>query len=438
MLLMSLDAQNPKRIQIKVTSISTESKSIFKLMHSYHFLKANNGNILQIQRNISWLSWCPLDIHHQVVTRKVPPLWSPPLLTLPSLLQAKGQNSIGICPTWGERETKPVPEHWTPWPQAWGRARPLPYPNTTLLCQQHRGALTLPLSRDPGQLPMGQLGFKILQNIQELIELSNNKCLFFSEASFNTHEENPLNKKLVFTCHLWKPSSFFSLKSSFYFWFASFCLRHSPHSFCVFPASHSPQASCFLPTGSPLWLSTHVPLSPFHHRLSQSRSMSNNSRTCQAVNRAHVGLGWGQTPSSRRSSSHTQVSLLLPHFPRPWYSETSTQERTRRAAQTLLFRVNVHVTQMTPVVQDGVSGKRKECHVAPACSVRILCIRQTGLRSRKSDSPTPQETHILIHQRNSFVHFPPPLPLSKAVGGPTRIGMSAPAMTAGHRPYRLS
>lgn len=118
MLLMSLDAQNPKRIQIKVTSISTESKSIFKLMHSYHFLKANNGNILQIQRNISWLSWCPLDIHHQVVTRKVPPLWSPPLLTLPSLLQAKGQNSIGICPTWGERETKPVPEHWTPWPQA--------------------------------------------------------------------------------------------------------------------------------------------------------------------------------------------------------------------------------------------------------------------------------------------------------------------------------
>lgn len=165
--------------------------------------------------------------------------------------------------------------------------------------------------------------------------------------------------------------------------------------------------------------------------------MSNSSSTCQADNRAPVGLGWDQTPSSGSSSSHTQVSLLLPHSPRPCYSETSARKRTRRDAQTLLFRVNVHVTQMTRVVQNGVSGKRKERHVDPACSVRILCIRRTRLRSRKTDSPTPRETHILIHQRrNSFVHSPPPLPLSKAVGAPTRIGASAPAVTAGHRPYR--
>lgn len=167
-------------------------------MHSYHFLKANNGNILQIQRrNASWLSWCPLDIHHQVVTtRKVPPLGPPPVLRLPSLPQAKGQKSICICPTWAERETKPVPAHWMPRPQAWGRALLCPTPTQHLLCQQHRGALTLPLSRDPGQLPMGLWGFKIVQNMQELIELSYNKCLFFSEASFSTHEDNPLSKQL--------------------------------------------------------------------------------------------------------------------------------------------------------------------------------------------------------------------------------------------------
>lgn len=62
-----------------------------------------------------------------------------------------------------------------------------PTPKQSILCEQHRGALTLPFSRDHGELPVGLLGFKAFQNMQELIELSHNKCLFSSEASFNTH-----------------------------------------------------------------------------------------------------------------------------------------------------------------------------------------------------------------------------------------------------------
>ena len=200
---MSLDAQNPKGIQINVTSISTESKSIFKLMHSYHFLKANNGNILQIQRrNISWLSWCPLDIHHQVVTGRYCPFGHLPFSGFLASCRQRAKTAFASVLPGVKGKQSPSQNTGCLGPRPEGGLVLCPTPTQPLLCQQHRGALTLPLSRDPGQLPMGQLGFKILQNIQELIELSNNKCLFFSEASFNTHEENPVSKQLVFTCHL--------------------------------------------------------------------------------------------------------------------------------------------------------------------------------------------------------------------------------------------
>lgn len=219
MVLMSLDVQNPKGIQIKVTSISTESKSIFKLMHSYHFLKANNGNILQIQRKKHLLAilappWYPSPAGDKEATAPWPHLSFSVFLAscgrrcktvfasvLPGVKGKQSQFQCTGC-------LGPRPE---------GGLVLCPTPTQPLLCQQHRGALTLPLSRDPGQLPMGLLGFKILQNMQELIELSNNKCLFFSEASFNTHEENPLSKQLVFTCHLWKPAHSFPSSHPFIF-----------------------------------------------------------------------------------------------------------------------------------------------------------------------------------------------------------------------------
>ena len=162
---MSLDVQNPKGIQIKVTSTSTESKSIFKLMHSYHFLKANNGNILQSKEEMppGYLG-APLISITSWWQGRYRPFASPLVLRLPSLLRTQKQNSVCLCPTWGERETKPVPVHWMPWPQAQGRACPLPYPNTTPpLSAAQRRPHTASL-QGPWATSHGTIGF---QNLTE-------------------------------------------------------------------------------------------------------------------------------------------------------------------------------------------------------------------------------------------------------------------------------
>ena len=255
---MSLDVQNPKGIQIKVTSTSTESKSIFKLMSFLSLPKSKQWEYSSNPKKKCLLAilappWYPSPAGDKEGTTPLPHL------SFSGFLASCGRRSktafASVLPgVKGKQSQFQCTGCLGPRPK--GGLVLYPTPTQPLLCQQHRGALTLPLSRDPGQLPMGLLGFKILQNMQELIELSNNKCLFFSEASFNTYEENPLSKQLVFTCHLWKPAHSFPSSHPFIFdlpvlsrTFSSFLLCIP--SFPLLPAYRQPS----------LALHPHPPLS---------------------------------------------------------------------------------------------------------------------------------------------------------------------------------
>lgn len=93
----------------------------------YHFLKTNNGTILQGQgRKASPVSWSPLDARYQVATTwkgHIPFSGFPAspagraTATFPSQTGSQGQagcqaptnqNRLCICPTWDETKTKPT------------------------------------------------------------------------------------------------------------------------------------------------------------------------------------------------------------------------------------------------------------------------------------------------------------------------------------------
>lgn len=216
---MSLDVQNPKGIQIKVTSTSTESKSYFQIDAFLSLPKSKQWEYSSNPKKKCLLAILAPPWYRSPAGDKegTAPL---PHLSFSGFLASCGRRcktafASALPGVKGKQNQFQCTGCLGPRPE--GGLVLCPTPTQPLLCQQHRGALTLPLSRDPGQLPMGLLGFKILQNMQELIELSNNKCLFFSEASFNTYEENPLSKQLVFTCHLWKPAHSFPSSHPFIF-----------------------------------------------------------------------------------------------------------------------------------------------------------------------------------------------------------------------------
>lgn len=184
-----------KQIKVgSITSFITESKSISKLMAFLSHPKGKQWECSSMARKKSLLDilappWCPspsADNREGTAPGHLPFSGFPAspgrraAASFPP--QAGSQGQAGslelanyktafafVLP--GRKQKQSQFWHRMPWPQACGRgggSSVLP-PTQSLLCQQHRGALTLPLSRDRGELPVGLLGFKVLQNIWELI-----------------------------------------------------------------------------------------------------------------------------------------------------------------------------------------------------------------------------------------------------------------------------
>lgn len=121
-------------------------------MHSYHFLKQTMGISFKSKRkNASWLSWCPLDIHHQVVTtRRYHPLGHLPLSGFPASRRQRAQTALASVLPGLKGKQSQFQHTGCLGPRPEGGLSSAPLPTQPLLCQQHRGAVTLPLS--PGTL----------------------------------------------------------------------------------------------------------------------------------------------------------------------------------------------------------------------------------------------------------------------------------------------
>lgn len=178
---------------------------------------------------------------------------------------------------------------------------------------------------------MGLLGFKVLQNIQELIYVSNNDSLFFlSEADLNTHEEYFPRKQLSGVMSE-DPTDSFSLDHPLFIFFCQSCSQtFSSFLLCIpsrlpifrkLPASH-------------LWLPTLVPHPPSLLCCQQPTAPASSEYTrgseLQLVQ-----------PSRRGSPPHTGGQ---PHFPLSHYSEAHTQ---KRPVGTLPFTWNTNDAQGT-------------------------------------------------------------------------------------------